>query len=265
MNPLLKWGVIIGSLLIWRFISPLFYIALLSLGIGQFAIGPILGIAHHIFLMEIVCRVLFYQVLHPLTYVPANLDWSQHHKNELVRYTAELEKLGFIKLMDYTAPTLNGAARLLGHPENFCFAEIGQVGSTPVTCTMFTFLEQQWALRITNMPNQRLVNAVWFAFLRQPQTLGKRREPATSLKTLLQSLLEWRHQVSKDLNLKVIQEISAETFFASQHQDRRNQRKALNRKSMMWSLMELFWFYLNPPSAWEGNYEKLRQKKLNLA
>jgi hypothetical protein len=266
MNPLLKWGVIIGSFLIWQIISPLLYVVLLSLGLPQFAIGPILGLAQLIFIMEIVFRILFCQVLLPLTFIPADLKtWPKHYQDELVRHTTELEKLGFIKLMDFTSPSMNGAARLLGHPENFCFAEIGQVGSIPVTCTMFTFLEDRWALRVTNAPNQKLINAVWFAFLRQPRTLGKRREQSTTLKTLLQVLLEWRQQTSNDLNLKVIQEISAETFFDSQHQDRKNQTAALNRKSMVWSLMEMVWSYLNPQSAWLGDYEKLKKKRLNLA
>jgi hypothetical protein len=266
MNPLLKWGVIIGSFLIWRIISPFLYAVLLSLGVSQFAIGLILGIAHLVFIMEIVFRILFRQVLHPLKYVPTNLEtWPQQHKDDLARYTAKLEKLGFIKLMDYTAPSINGGARLLGHPEHCCFAEVGQVNSTPVFCNFSTLLEDRWALRMTNMPSQRLASAVGYAFLRLPQVLGKRREQATTVEVLFQSLLEWQQQASKDLGIKVIQEITAEIYLNADQQNRSNQRTALDRKSMVWCLMEMFWFYFNPQSAWLGNYEKLKQKRLNLA
>ncbi len=266
MNSLLKWGVIIGSFLIWRIISPLLYVVLLSLGLPQFAIGPILGIVHLVFIMEIVFRILFHQVLHPLKYVPTNLDtWPQQHKDDLARYTTKLEKLGFIKLMDYTAPSINGGARLLGHPEHCCFAEIGQVSSSPVFCNFSTLLENRWALRITNMPSQRLASAVGYAFLRLPQVLGKRREQTTTVEVLFQSLLEWRQQVSNNLDIKVIQETTAEIYLNADQQNRSNQRTSLNRKSMVWSLMEMIWFCFNPQSAWLGDYEKLRRRKLNLA
>ena len=49
-------------------------------------------------------------------------------------YDSEFKILGFIKLSDYTAPSIPGVAKLFAHPEHYCFAEVTFLENTPVFC-----------------------------------------------------------------------------------------------------------------------------------
>jgi len=61
----------------------------------------------------------------PLKFVSTQAElWQNLNQNELIRYTSELEQLGFVHLTDYTSPSTQGMARLCAHPQKFCFAEV---------------------------------------------------------------------------------------------------------------------------------------------
>lgn len=73
---------------------------------------------------------------------------------------------------------------------------------------------------------------------------------------MFDSLLDWRYRVSNDLDLELIQDTIAETYFKIERNVRINYRRSLLRKSITWVLLEMFWFYFNPKSEWLGDYSK---------
>lgn len=156
------------------------------------------------------------------------------------RYTSELEQLGFIHLIDYTSPSIQDMARLFAHPQKYYFAEVGQLSSLPMFCSISCRLEQHWLLAVTKNSATKL-DPIWYAFLRQPRALVKRIENAPA-SVLLESLAEWQQQISIDLKVKIISDITVEAYFESQRQQRMQKRKLLIRKSITWGLIETLYF-----------------------
>lgn len=263
-NKLITWTAFITVFIIWNFrghsISSLIYLSLTKIGFPVPIVHSILLVLPLILLLEIVTKLLFLQAMSPLKFVSTQPElWPNLNQDELTHYTSELEQLGFLHLTDYTSPSIQGMARLFAHPQRFCFAEVGQVGNLPMFCSISCRLEKQWVLGVTNISSNPNLSAISYAFLRQPHNLVKRFENA-SANLLLQSLLDWREQVSSDLGLELVQDVKAETYFEIERSKRIKQRRFLLRKSIIWGLLEMLWFSLNPKSEWLGDYSKFKVK-----
>lgn len=263
-SKLVTWTAFITACIFWNhFKSPIssgIYLSLTKIGLPIFIVQLILLALPHVLLLEIGVKLLILQTAIPsVKFVPTQAEsWQHLNHKELARYTFELEQLGFVQLTDYTSPSIQGMARLFAHPQKFCFAEVGQVINAPMFCSMSCHLEKHWLLAVTNMSLH--LSAVSYAFLRRPRNLVKQFENS-SVNVMLQSLLDWREQVTSDLNLAIIQDIRAETYFEKQRSTRIEQRRSLLRKSIIWGLLEISWFSLNPQSEWWGDYSKFKVQR----
>ncbi|HBE21306.1 MAG TPA: hypothetical protein DEG17_04570 [Cyanobacteria bacterium UBA11149] len=241
-NKIVTWTAIIIVFIIWNLfrdsVSFWIYLSLTKIGLPMPIIQLILVVLPPILLLEIIIKLLFWQIaMPPLKFVSTQAEsWQNLNQYELACYTSILEELGFVQLTDYTSPSIPGMARLFAHPQRFCFAEVGQVNKLPMFCSISCHLEKDWLLAVTNMSFDRILYAISYAFMRQPRNLVKRFENE-SVNLLLQSLLDWRTEVSSDLGLELIQDMRAETYFEKERNKRIEQRRSLLRKSITWGLL----------------------------
>jgi hypothetical protein len=260
---IIAFSVIIAANILWSTvgisISNWLYLTLTKIGFPSPIVQLILLVLPLIFLFEIVIKILFVQqAAIPLKFIPTQPEvWTHLDRDELDRYTFELEKLGFVQLTDYTAPSIQGMARLFGHPQEFCFAEVGHVKSLPIFCTISCQLENNWSLAVVNNPS---LSPISYAFFRQPRKLIKRFDNI-QVNLLFKSILEWRDRVEGHLSIEVIKDIRSEAYFEKEHRNRIDRRNNLIRKSVILSLIEMFLFSLNPQSEWLGDYSKLKVKR----
>ncbi len=263
-TKLITWIVTIATIVTWNSVSVAIFhwlnAVLVKIGLPRPIVELILLVLPLILLLEIVTKLLFVLLAVPplkITQVPAS-SWSDEHQNELQLYTSKLERIGFIRLTDYTIPaTANCTARLFAHPQKFCFAEVGKIGSLPMFCSVSCQLEKRWLLSVTNLSQTAKPSAISYAFLRKPRNLSKRIENA-SVDSLFPLLLDWREQVSDDLNVQLLVDVSAEMYFEIQRKMRLESRRRLLRKSITWGLLEMCLFSLNPKSEWMGEYSKFK-------
>jgi len=254
------WLFFLGILLFWHIVvKPILTLLLLLAGVSPVVMHVLLLVLPLVLMLEVVTKVVMFQAaLQPLKCIPTQVeDWPKLDRDTLDNYTAALESLGFERLTDYTAPSVNGMARLLVNPRRLCFAEVGQVEGVPMFCTISGALEGNWILGATNQSSSKTLNAISYAFLRQPQILAKRLKDSP-VEELLQSFLDWRQQVVADLGANPVRLQTAEDYFALEQRKRSLQRQTLLWKSMSWCLVEMFVFLLNPRSEWLGKYAKFK-------
>lgn len=164
--------------------------------------------------------------------------------------------MGFIQLTDYSVQSGKATVRLFAHPEHCCFAEVGQQEGWPSTCfSVSSLLENDWAMGMTNASVSPFLEAISFAFFRQPRVLVKGRDNAP-LAELFQSFRDWRITVCGDLGISPREEMSAEIYFAFERNKRLKQRQRLLSRSMIWTLLEMTWFMIHPKSEWLGEYRQ---------
>lgn len=207
---------------------------------------------------EIVIKILLLQGVTPVEFASVLPSaWPPSSLDELSHYTQQLKDIGFTQLEDYTLSTdekQQSVARLFSHPQAFCFAEIGLSENMPMFCSISGHLEGGWNLGVTNMSASTGIAATSHAFLRLPRRLAKCMKGA-SVELLFATFLDWRKQVSTDLQIDHTNNIQAEDYFANEKSVRNRQRNALTRKSIIWSLIEMWWFTHHPKTEWLGAYK----------
>ena len=263
-NKIITWTTLVVPVIAWIFFEPYvsswIYYSLTNIGVPV----PIVRLIWMTFpiivlwvlLCEVATKFLLWKALTPWKYISTQTEaWPELDQDELSRYTSELERLGFVRLTDYTFPSSKSMARLFAHPEKFCFAEVGQFSKFPMFCSISCALEKHWVLGVTNMSPSLTMSAISYAFLRQPRLLIKKIANG-NVNLMLDSLLDWRDRVSNDLGLDLIQDMNAETYFNRDRNIAISRRRSLLSKSIIWGLLEMLWFYLNPKSEWLGDYSK---------
>jgi hypothetical protein len=191
-------------------------------------------------------------------------NWPHVNLDGLTYYNNELEKLGFTLLGDYTAPAIKGMLRLFAHPELGCFAEVVQSIGHPIYCEISNELEAGWVMSVTNFDSSPSIRATSYAFLRLPRKIHRFVLKATPA-VLLETLLEWRSQVTKDLSIQPLKDVSAEMFFAQTHKRFIKMRNRLWWSSIAWRRLESLFFRLKPKADWLGEYPKLKDRRANTA
>jgi hypothetical protein len=263
---LILWTVSFTVFTLWNLFGPTvsswIYLSLSKIGFPLPVVLLILFVLPSIVLLEIIAKFLFSQMPTSKFVATQAESWHDLNQSELTRYTSELEQLGFVKLNDYTISSSPSKAmiRLFAHPQKFCFAEVAQSSNLPMFCGISCHLEKKWSLAVTNTSSSSKVFAFSYAFFRQPRSLVKQFDHA-SAELLFKSLLEWREQVSSDLGLELIQDVSAETYFEKEHINAIQRRRSLLRKSVTWTLLEALLFSLSPKSEWLGDYSKFKVKR----
>lgn len=184
-------------------------------------------------------------------------------RDKLDLYTAGLEARGFVRLRDYTIASSNNSSparllifgRLFAHPELHLFAEVGQIfGAKPetagLTCAVFSHFEQGWRLSVTS----RRPNSVLY-LVRRPRRLWLSR-PGATVEELLDCHLDLRGQMVTVLDLKVSEDVRAETFFRCSSEAVEEMRQIIKRRSR-WLLPLLFEYWrleAHTPHEWLGDY-----------
>lgn len=244
----------------WTLYSPFLFmlisLILTKIGLPVSIVRSIMIVLPQILGLEIVVKLLFILfAFRPLKFIPTQTNlWHQLDQDALTGYTSELEQLGFNQLIDYTIPGMNGMARLFAHPKEFCFAEVFQVNALPMCCSISSNLSNNWQLGVTNLSTNSPIS---FAFLTQPQRLVKIINN-TSANLLFRSMLDWREEVSSNLGVEVIQDISTDIYFEQQRRNRKETKRLMYRRSITWGVMKMFWFSFNPKFEWLGDYSKFR-------
>jgi len=249
-----------GSLLSNSIFS-LVYSTLIEQGIPPLLIELFFFLLFLIFFLEIVVRFLIWQALPPLQFVSTQPEDHESYLNQgkLASYTNELQALGFVHLMDYTSPTLEGIARLLGHPQQLCFAEVSQVKNSTMFCSLSSPLEENWILAVSNLSFQTTSSALMYAFFSRPRTLIQYLEDA-SPNFLFPVLLSWREEVSQELGVEPLSEITPEFYLEQERKKRIEIRQSLLRQSIILKLLKALQFLLNPKSEWLGEYQKIKSQ-----
>ena len=263
-TTILIWVICLVFFLLWHTLfGPILKTLLLLAGLSPAVTQAILFVLPWVLLLEGVTKVFIFQAaLQPLKCIPTQVDdWPKIDRDTLDNYTVALEALGFERLIDYTAPSVNGMARLFVNPRRLYFAEVGQVEGVPMFCSLSGALEGNWILAVTNNSSSKNLDAISYAFLRQPQILVKRLKDAP-VEELLHSFLDWRQQVVADLGANPVRLLTADDYFALEQRKRSLQRRTFLWKSMLWSLVEMFVFTLNPRSEWLGRYAKFKSSGL---
>lgn len=214
-----------------------------------------------IFLFEVVLKILWLRNYKKPVFIlsqPQNHDFLDLEKFN--SYTIDLEKLGFVQLMDCSlasAPT-QVMGRFLVHPQEYCFAEIYQIKNMPVFYSISSHLEQNWSLIVSIAQP----NATSYVFSSQSKNLIKHINDinATSPSILFDILLQWRPKILSKLDINCIQDTSAECHIRWQEQMIQAKKNTLLKKSMILSLIEIIRFNSNPKTEWLGEYKKLRKK-----
>jgi hypothetical protein len=261
---LITWVAIILAQGVWssigKPISSWIYWSLTSIGCPIPLVQLILVILPIFLLLEIVVKILLLQSAPPQKFIFTQAElWPHINQDELNRCTFELEQLGFVRLTDYTlsSSARPSLARLFSHPDKFCFVEVFQVGNFSMVCSISCLLEKNWSLAVVN---RSVLSSISYAFFRHPRKLFKKIENVP-INIMFHSLLEWREQVCRDLNLESIQDVRSETYFEKQNSNRIDRKNTLLRKSVTLALLEMCWFSFNPKSEWLGDYSKLKAKR----
>lgn len=194
---------------------------------------------------------------------PEQFAWLDH--SQLGRWTVELESLGFEKLGDITATTdkenvMKGFARIMAHPQHYCYAEMNQGHrsrgeSPPLKCAIESLLDDNWSLATTN---RRPTESIWL--LRRMQNVWS-THLESSPTDLLKTHLETRNQMEEQLGIDVRREVSLDTYIARETEYAEKSRELIIRKPMLMILAESMLFHRNPQTEWRGAWAAEAKKR----
>ena len=188
----------------------------------------------------------------------------------LDRYTQEFEKLGFVRLLDFSlvsdapkaVPTF---CRLVVNTRHHCFGEFSQAfpsGKTPLEfkCSITGCLDDGWSLTFSD---------------RKPMAasslLRRKRAPAVSMPEatpyeLLNAFLEMRNRICQELGIGPVKDDTTEAYFARVQGSLSELREVVKQKHFSTAIPRLYWqkFSLlktKPEYVWLGDYPKEAERR----
>lgn len=208
------------------------------------------GLEHREFMRSLGEHLSFFEV--------KATDFPRLDARVLDEYTHTLEKLGFVRSVDFEVKLDvpcpgQGFARLLFHPTLHCLAEINQIypdmlPTPPMRCMIASSMSEGWDLATTDRTLEPL-NYAW----RRPRTLWE-SFPTKSVVELLESHLARRGEMVERLHVLVKSDLNAEWYFTYQREIHRARRELLAAKSMHDITDEMAQFEKEPISAWLGDF-----------
>ncbi|MGH9761261.1 MAG: M48 family metalloprotease, partial [Blastocatellia bacterium] len=180
-----------------------------SLAIPRYAVALLVGILTVAMESTRLKRKLLKHHPKSLEFHPTSPDAFIHLDTAaLATYTAELEKLGFQRVQDYTHKSdppsqLQGFARLFLHPSHSCTAEVSQVvasnrAAVKMGCTIATRLDDGWSCWVSD----REPNA--YIYVKRNPKKVFRWLPGSSVPLLLENHLRTRDEITSQLGVKVL-------------------------------------------------------------
>jgi len=177
----------------------------------------------------------------------------------LQRYTHVFQNLGFVWVTDYTLTQENsmggnGFGRLFIHPQHHCYAEINQTfmngrAANPVGFMIASGMEGGYQLSTTN---RKPDGGTWI--LRRPKSLWT-SHPTAAPAALLQTHLERRQALSRELGVGIRTDASWDAYYAQEQIDTRARREVVKKKPMIVILAEMILFTLSPKLEWMGSHK----------
>ncbi|MFN6567431.1 hypothetical protein [Dendronalium sp. ChiSLP03b] len=190
-------------------------------------------------------------------------DYPQLDLGWLQQKTTTLESLGFVQLMDYQVDPGAGFARCFAHPQQYCFAEIGQIFQKngeviAINCCVFSILQQDWVVAVIN----REVNQNdGIPYMCRNSKHVRTYDPNSNLDELLQTHLRFRQQILTNLGITVSTDVSWSAYSNLERQATISRKQSLRRKNLLLSILEATLFEINPKSEWLGDYLKEAAKR----
>jgi hypothetical protein len=200
-----------------------------------------------------------------LALIPDQLDFRERETSDfpaldranLLRYTEELEALGFVHAMDYgvrtdVPTTPHGFARLFFHPVHRCVAELNQVfpetmAATTLRCMIASQMEDGWQLSTGDREPQVMTYA-W----RRPRALWS-SHPRFRVTELLAEHLRRRQMMMERLHVAVITAMTTEAYFAFERETMAHRKAILQIKSIATIKAEMESFERSPTYEWLGD------------
>ena len=190
-------------------------------------------------------------------------DYPQLNLDCLLIQTRTLESLGFVQLMDWKVEPGNGFARCFDHPQQYCFAEIGQLFNETREAIaqhsiIFSLLEQDWVIAEINreVRSGDGISYIW----RHPKEI-RTYSPNLNLDELLQTHLRLREKILVDLGISLLTDVSRSAFCNLEKQSTIRRKQTLKRKNLLLAMFEATLFEINPKSQWLGDYPQEATKK----
>jgi hypothetical protein len=187
-------------------------------------------------------------------------DLEIEESQQLDRWTTEMLNIGFIQVGDYEMKASryeSFTAKVFFNDKNSYFGGIFKVGKRQLFCSLFLMLEQKWSLTVSNNSDPQLQadNYVFQRLPRHPFKVSPNISP-TALYHLLDNLRE-------DLPFpfgvfKITNNTAMTIMLTAISKGRVITGRRLLPKSMIWLLIEYWWFTSNPRLEWLGNYSKLK-------
>jgi hypothetical protein len=243
---------------IWFALKPLLMSVLMSATVGAGLLGDFLVQFLFLFLdiilfIEVLMKISFVAAIQTFKPLQTNVEnWPDIDPEQLQAQTNVLETLGFTFVTDYTIPRLKGLIRLLLNPEQQCYAEVFQVGKSPMVIIFGSPLEQNYLVAANNQSEERpLLMGYWYAFFRVRKHFYKRfaDRPAAELFT---EFLGVRQELTSRLKLQILPVTTAADHFQMIQNIRKFQRRGLLRKSIIFSIFDMLIFAANPKYSYLG-------------
>jgi hypothetical protein len=242
---------------------------ILGVGLGTFiaAVEPFLKAAG---LPQWVMSLLFFAMLttivqvlsilktgKPLIFSPTSPPAFLGLKVDLLdKYTTELESIGFNQLADYGIFSLTPHlfVRILVNSEQHCFAIVFQTTSGAMRCSLRSFLTDGWSL--TNLDYRadtyRYCTAqIWGSHHRQLWM----SQPDLKLARILETHLQRRQQLERDLQIEIIQNPSVDTYLDFERMSMIRYHQNLKRKWIVVGMIQAIWLFFHPKTEWMGEYQ----------
>jgi hypothetical protein len=174
----------------------------------------------------------------------------------LANYTQELESIGFQQLADYGIFTITPHVfiRILVNSEQHCFAIVFQTTSGSMRCVMRSFLTDGWSL--SNLAYrtdtyQVCTAQIWSRHHRQLWM----SQPDLKLARILETHLQRRQQLERDLEIETIQELTVDTYLDFERMAMSRYHQNLKRKWIVIGMIQAIWLFFHPKTEWMGEYQ----------
>jgi hypothetical protein len=190
-------------------------------------------------------------------------------KPRMEQMTAELEALGFKKLLDYTmvsnmATQMAAFGRLMVNESQNCYAEINQVfppkkKPVPLAPSFMTRFSDGWQFSTgPRQPN----GGNWI--LRLPRSLWLSK-PGTEIPVLWQLHQQRCSELRNELGVSIVPARGAEEYFRGVVENMRTRRASVKKKWVPVILFEFYSFSFHKRYEWKGEWPKVIAARNNFA
>jgi hypothetical protein len=247
--------------LLWVWVVVLLFFGLLKFGAW----------GHFLFSLFGMKRRMLKNLATSYSFPPATpAQFPQLDNAALDRYTQEFERMGFVRLLDFSlvsdAPNpLPSFCRLFVHTRNHCFGEAAQVfprgkAPLPLRCSIQSSLEDGWTLAFSD--RKPLATS---SIIRTKRAIGVSMPGATP-NELLNSFLQMRSQICQDLGISVVNDDTLEAYVAKVQRGAKDRREAIKQRNFARAIPNLYLrkFSLlktKPEYIWLGDYPKEAERR----